>query len=52
MQIVAGVLFVVYKEDLGNELQDEMTTQVKGHVTNDVNEPLTAAWFTLQYEVS
>ena len=43
VQIVAGVLFIVYKEDLGNELQNEMTTQVKRYVTNDINEPLTAA---------
>ena len=51
LQITAGILVVVYKEELSTELEEDMVTQAKNHVTNDPSDPLTAAWFTMQYEV-
>ena len=51
LQIAAGVLVVVFNEELGDELEAEMSEQVKYHVTNDTEDPLTAAWNVVQVEV-
>ena len=45
-------MVVVFSEELGDELETELSDQVKNHVTDDNEDPLTAAWNVVQVEVS
>ena len=42
----------MFSEELGDELETEMSDQVKNHVTDNSEDPLTAAWNVVQVEVS
>ena len=42
----------MFSEELGDELETEMSDQVKNHVMDGNEDPLTAAWNVVQVEVS
>ena len=51
LQIAAGALAIVFRDELGEELENEMSTQVNKHVTRNNEDPITAAWNSLQVTV-
>ena len=51
LQISAGALAVAFRDDLGDNLKTEMSTQVNQYVTRNNAVPITAAWNALQVEV-
>ena len=52
LQIAAGVLVVVFREDFSDELESEMQKQVATEYTDDADDAITAAWNALQVEVT